>query len=184
MVRTFGLAVLFAWGFAGTAAAQNNFDATGQLYLGFKLGPTDQEDAKPQFGFRFGSSTMTRTKRDQFDPVRSNLNTRFDRNNSVVGNFSGLKLGFDEDGRTHGFLGDAFKGGEAGRRGNNAYNMLDSGSAYGLDQEAEAYDFASQLSSPYAWMPSPLIDRAETPQIGQQPAPAPSDGDLIFKQPE
>ncbi len=161
--RSLGIALAMAVGFSGQALAGSEFDATGQFFFGFKLGATGKEKEKPHFGFRFGSSNVSVTKMDQYDPLRRGLNTSFDRRDESIQTFSGVGITFDQNTRTINLLEDSLGAGQGGepaevfdlrgasRRGN-----------YGVDENTEAYDFRRQLSSPYSWAPSPVFGSAKT----------------------
>ena len=58
MIRTIAAAIGLMLLATGSAAAQSNFDATGQFYLGFSFGVPGKENAKPTLGFRLGSSNV------------------------------------------------------------------------------------------------------------------------------
>lgn len=183
--RATALAIVLASGFAGPAHSQSNFDATGQFYVGIKLGATGKEKNEPEFGFRFGSNTVSKTKLHRSDPVRRNLDTRFDRGDSALG-FSGVELNFGKDGRTIDLLEDRVGvAGEGPATGSvDAYNLLSAGKAYRLDRGAEAYEFSTQLSSPYAWVEAPIDDNAQQLPIPKRRPERNAEAELVFTPPE
>ncbi len=162
--RSLGLALALAVGVSGQALADSEFDATGQFFFGFKLGEIDKKKQKPHFGFRFGSSNVPLTQMDQYDPVRRGLNTSFDRNDETMQTFSGFGFTFDRNSRTINLLEDSIGAG-AGNEPVEVFDLRSSSrtrSNYGLDENAEIYDFRRQLSSPNSWASSPEIGPAET----------------------
>ncbi len=164
VVRSVGVGLVLALAMPGHAMAGSELDATGQFFFGFKLGATGKEKEKPHFGFRFGSSTVPVTRMDQFDPVRRGLNTSFDRRDESIQTFSGLGFTFDQNSRTINLLEDSLGGPGQGGEPIEVFDLRSASPRgnYGLDEDAEAYDFRRELSSPYSWAPSPVIGPVES----------------------
>lgn len=100
------------------AAAQSQFDATGQFTLSFKFGLPGGKKELPKLGFRVGASNVPSSSLDAADPVRRGLNLDFDRRDHTAHSFSGVNLEFGEaDKKTIRLFDDAFSAESLGLAG-------------------------------------------------------------------
>ena len=151
-----GTAVLLLTALTAEAAAQADFDATGQFFIGFKLDPLGKKKSKPEIGFRFGSSTVPMTKLEEADPVRRGLNLTFDKRDKAVVSFSGVELRFGANGQETGGFEKLFgsRAADAGRR--EAPGLSPTFVDYGSSEQSELSRFSTRLASPQAWVSAPL----------------------------
>ena len=156
-------AVLF--GLAGPAAAQSDFDATGQFTLSFKFGKPGQEEEKPRLGFRFGASNVPQVRIEEHDPTRRDLNLTFDRRDHTMKSFAGVEVQFGEaDKETIHLLDDPFSpaalGLDIGEPEVEVEQQPIAGylKGSGSSDPSSTWSLGAKDQATFGWSSTPLID--------------------------